>query len=316
MNNIGSLVADISDTIEKENTAVKLEYFKKNINTFIETVNKLSTCNGIFGTGYPFYATDELLKRKLFIIKEQLRYNNELRNVAQTQTDSEWKCEKCLLEYGDKMPDLKSICKPCPNINAELKPRKVINRLPDLDIWTILEDNTTKQSCEYLTEHLYKAGFKTSDVDPVDAINRCKNIAFKLKSGLIPDVLLPLDTHVIEKSELINCLLNLKEEIVKYSDDYIPYISIHPLSLRKTWHKDDTGYNFIHDFLYGFTPFNLNKEIEEVLIDVRKFVVNEFDVDTLFDIARATGAPVVQKRNDNQEIKELFKEKMETWKRL
>ena len=37
------------------------------------------------------------------------------------------------------MPDLKRICKPCPQVKDSIKPRKVINRLPDVKVRNLLK---------------------------------------------------------------------------------------------------------------------------------------------------------------------------------
>ena len=63
-----------------------------------------------------------------------------------------------LLDIYDIMPDLKIVCKPCPNMIDSLKPRKIINRLPDLDMWLVCEDGSIEQAqAEYgnmMTRHI------------------------------------------------------------------------------------------------------------------------------------------------------------------
>ena len=44
------------------------------------------------------------------------------------------------------MPDLKRICKPCPQVKNSIKPRKVINRLPDVDMWMICADGKLEEA--------------------------------------------------------------------------------------------------------------------------------------------------------------------------
>ena len=65
------------------------------------------------------------------------------------------------------MPDLKQVCKPCPNMLDELKPRKIINRLPDLDMWLVCEDGCIEIAQDELSSLLEKYNMHTSDVDPI-----------------------------------------------------------------------------------------------------------------------------------------------------
>ena len=103
-----------------------------------------------FGTGYPFYVLDSNLEGQLPIIKEQLRYNNEL--YKESKYVQQWLCEECLKLNSKQMPDLKQICKPCPQVKDSIKPRKVVNRLPDIDMWMICGDDKVKSACKQLQE--------------------------------------------------------------------------------------------------------------------------------------------------------------------
>ncbi len=316
LKNVGSLVADISDDFERCNTSLKKEYLKINISKFNEVAGKINFFKGTFGTGYPFYVIDRNFNRELPIISEQLRYNDELRNKSILLQSDEWKCEECLRDYGSMMADLKCKCKPCPNIDNELKPRKVINRLGDLDMWFVCEDGKVNE-CSLIFEYLLSEnGFSTSDKDPVKTINDFKRISDDLKNGKMPSIMLPIDTHIIEESELTKCIINVRSETLKYmKGEYTPYVSIHPLSLRKKWQKDDTGYNFVHDFLNSFTEYNFNGYLEERLLDTRRFLVRTFDVDTLYDILKVTGVESTRRRHQTPELEEVFKEKVMSWKK-
>ena len=50
------------------------------------------------------------------IIEEQIRYNRQLIKDGVTVQKSIWHCKPCLEEKYSTMPDLKQICKPCPNM--------------------------------------------------------------------------------------------------------------------------------------------------------------------------------------------------------
>ncbi len=128
---------EASTIFELNNTEVKRLYILENIKKFNAIKESISNSSGTFGTGYPFYALDSDLKGELPIIKEQLRYNNELLKRIKESNKIIWLCGDCLEKRGETLPDLKQICKPCPKIDGELKPRKIINRLPDIDMWMV-----------------------------------------------------------------------------------------------------------------------------------------------------------------------------------
>ena len=76
--NICKKVADISTRFEKCPSALKREYLIKNIDIINTIMSYIPGYCGSFGTGYPFYVLDDNLEGKLPVIKEQIRYNNEL----------------------------------------------------------------------------------------------------------------------------------------------------------------------------------------------------------------------------------------------
>ena len=56
------------------------------------------------------------------------------------------------------------------NMKDELKPRKVINRLPDLDIWMICEDGKIAQAKEMFVKKFIQEEMYTFDVAPLSAL--------------------------------------------------------------------------------------------------------------------------------------------------
>ena len=100
------------------------------------------------------------------------------------------------------MPDLKKICKPCPNVIDEIKPRKIINRLPDIDMWLVCEDGCVEQAQNELTKLLDEYKMRTSDIAPLSSINDVCEIAQTLKEGKFPKIFLPIDSHIIEYSKI------------------------------------------------------------------------------------------------------------------
>ena len=137
-------VEKISTGFEQINTELKRKYIIWNIEVFNTLASHIKESIATFGTGYPFYVLDENLEGEIPIIQEQVRYNRQLVRDGEPFQKSIWECKKCLDERYEQMPDLKTICKPCPRISNKLKPRKLINRLQDIDMWIMCRNNTRK----------------------------------------------------------------------------------------------------------------------------------------------------------------------------
>lgn len=144
-------VEKASTDFEISNTDLKRKYILWNIEVFNILAKHVSVSKGTFGTGYPFYVLDNNLQGTLPIIPEQIRYNMQLVKDGKPFQKSIWLCKSCLEEKYSSMPDLKKICKPCPNVPKELKPRKIINRLPDIDMWLVCDDGSIEQAQTELT---------------------------------------------------------------------------------------------------------------------------------------------------------------------
>lgn len=309
-------VANISTKYELTNSELKRKYIIFNINLINTIMQSVDGYKGSFGTGYPFYAFGKKLDGEIPIIEEQLRYNNALIESVDTCNNKTWVCGNCLSQFCDSMPDLKIFCKPCPKMSNELKPRKIINRLPDIDIWMIAEDakiNTIKNTLSKLFEYY---DLHTSDVDPLQTIDDVKEIVETLAAGNMPMKKLPIDIHIIgynELSELIKqlpiILMNAKTAGEK------PYLPIHPISLRKKWQYDDESYNFVLDFLFSLTDYNWDNDLKELLNNTRNTIVKNFNVDELYDILIET-SPVVSRRIKNPVLTKTFKMEVSSWKEL
>ena len=229
-----------------------------------------------------------------------------------------WPCELCLRTNGDTMPDLKQICKPCPKVSQELKPRKVINRLPDLDIWLVCEDGSLSKSAKELKDGIDNAGFSTSDVDPVKTIEDMRRMISDLKDEKnIENHRLPIDAHIIEYSKLAQTIIALPAEVRNgVIHEVVPYIPIHPLSLRKTWQYDDTAYNFVQDFLFSFTEFDMDNEMQSIINQARKRLSSTYTEDELYDIFLQTAGAGTHRRCETKELKMIFEEKARSWRKI
>ena len=316
--------SNASTMFEETNTELKREYLKNYIDLYNEITSSLPGYKGSFGTGYPFYALGKDLEGKLPVIEEQIRYNYDLikdlhEYIIQPNyyydKNRIWNCEVCLAENGSSMPNLKTICKRCPEVHEKLRPRKIINRLPDIDLWMVIEDGYEDVTKKKLINLFEKHNLHTSDVDPIGTINKVYNIAKELKEGKMPTEYIPLDTHLVTYDNLYSLIDKTPYEMDKAKKDgRIPYIPILPESLRKTWQYDDEAYNFIHDYLYAFTEYNFESNLLKRLKETRKEIADKYTNGELERIAILTGSKSVSKRQENFVLKKRFDERINLWR--
>ena len=313
------LVSSISTDFEMCNSDLKRQYFIRNIEGFNKIASMTNVCCGTFGTGYPFYVLDEELKGQLPVIQEQIRYNAELIRHATRSELEEWICSGCLPENYDDMPDLKQVCKPCPNMDSELKPRKVINRLPDIDMWMVCRDGHLEDAQEQLTKLFERFNIHTSDVDPLQSIQDVKEITDSLKKGIMPNKFLPIDAHIIEYSKIKELIEQVPFTLQRASQDprhKSPYLPIHPKSYRKTWQYDDEAYNYIYDFLSAFTVFNFDDELRRSLDRTRKNVVERYSSTELFKFMIQSATDANKRRFRNHQLMKSFSNRMKSWEKI
>lgn len=312
-----NLIASSSDEFEKNNSDLKKKYFLKNIEVFNKISDITDFSQGTFGTGYPFYVLGEDFQGNLPIIEEQIRYNDELVAHSKGVEDKNWICAGCLKENYDELPDLKQICKPCPNIDGSLKPRKLINRLPDLDMWMISADGKNSEVTNELSKLLELFNIYTSDVDPVKTINDFIEISRDIRNGNMPRKFLPIDTHVIEISKL-KMLIRQIPKVIRYSksNNANPYLPVHPISYRKKWQYDDEAYNFVFDFLYSFRLFSSNDELNKLVNDVRSIIANCYSDDELVKMIYNISPDSTKRRMQTPEIRRNLRRKFSSWRNL
>jgi hypothetical protein len=308
-------VENASTEFEKTNTDVKRKYLIWNIHAFNTIASAVSVGTGSFGTGYPFYALDKNLKGQLPIIGEQLRYNRQLVVDGKQVQKSIYLCKSCLEQNYDTMPDLKTVCKPCPNMINELKPRKLVNRLPDLDMWLVCEDGKIEEAQTELSKLLEENGMHTSDVNPFASLDDVIKIVEDLKAGKRPKIYLPIDSHIIEYSKLKELIEQVPETLKDAKEqERIPYLPIYPKSYRKVWQYDDEAYNFIYDFLSAFTSFNFPDELQESLDNSRAIISKEYTTEELFEFLTNSATPANFRRFHSIELENYFKKRVEDWK--
>lgn len=315
--NICRKVANISTEFETTNTALKRDYIVNNIELYNSIVKKLNICRGSFGTGYPFYALKKNYREGVLpVIDEQIRYNNELLENVNQSKHLIWHCANCLEEKGAILPDLKQICKPCPSMDDELKPRKIINRLPDIDMWMVCNDNNIEEAKEKLIDLFKENKLYPSDIDPMRTIGDVEEIVNCIKRGYMPEKNLPLDAHIIDYETLYSLMDSIPKEIeASLKIGKLPYLPIHPYSYRKKWQHDDMAYNFILDFLYTFTEFNFDNELQEKLDSTRTELTNNFSIDDLYSCVVGVAPESVKRRLTNKVLEKRLVERLESWKK-
>ena len=306
--------ADVSTRFEKLNNELKRKYLIKNINRINMIMENTPGYCGSFGTGYPFYVLDKNLEGQLPIIQEQIRYNDELYNEACGIEC--WACENCLTTRASWMPDLKRICKPCPQVKTSLKPRKVINRLPDIDMWMICEDGKVEEAKNTLVKLFDNYDMHTSDIDPVRTINEMEDIVSDLEAGKMPIRMLPLDIHIIEYSKFASLLDEIPFSLLDAMEEgQPPYLPIHPQSLRKIWQYDDEAYNFALDYLFSITPFNWERKLERKFNLSKNIVSNSFSMEDLHAILMKVAPDSVKRRFETPQLQKTYEKRMESWKK-
>lgn len=312
--NICKDAAIASTEFECNNTELKKLYLIKNILLYNDIVKSVEGNCGTFGTGYPFYALRKNFEGQLPVINEQIRYNEELINAVKCSCHKNWDCANCLQNNGQMMPDLKQVCRPCKDMEDALKPRKVLNRLPDIDMWMVCDTSCLTEAKEKLLLSFNKNGMKPSDIDPIQTIEDLFLISKDIKEGKIPSKNLPIDAHIIDYSTLYSLIEKVPFVIKRATNNgEIPYLAIHPISYRKKWQYDDMPYNFIHDYLSSFTDFEFKKELKEVLTQTRKELISTYAPEQLYNYLILCGPESVSRRHQTKELKKVFEERIELW---
>ena len=306
-----------STTFEEENGELKKIYLKNHIRRFHRVVKRLEGYRGFFGLGYPYDALGNRLAGDLPLINEQFRYNLELLSIFHEQfKNGIWPCEKCLKTKLDEMPDLKSICYKCPVVPKDISPRKVINRLPDMDLCLVVADDKLEQTKGELIPLFNENGLRTSDVDPIGTVDKMYRIAMDLKNGKMPTEYVPLDTHLFTYSELIDLMSKVEPEMaISLKSGNPPYLSTRPYSLRKTWQQDDTAINFVYDFLYTFTDHDFRPELKEQLIKTRKQIASKYTNEQIEKmIVGAANASQKRRYHSCPTLKLRLDERINSWR--
>ena len=312
-----NFVEKASTDFEEANNTTKRKYLVWNIIAFNTMAKFVKSSCGTFGTGYPFYGLDKDLQGRLPVIQEQIRYNRQLVKDGEPFQKEIWECQSCIKDKYSTMTDLKIICKPCPRVPDSVKPRKIINRLPDLDMWLVCQDGRTKNAQRQLTGLLNKYDMRTSDQNPLLTIDELSQISELIKMKKRPGIYLPMDVHIVELSELKDLIEKVPETLSQAkAEGKNPYLPIHPISYRKIWQKDDQAYNFIYDYFSAFTEFDFLDELQESLDATRLEIANQYTVEELFAFLVNSATPANARRFESPELKAYFIKKIKSWKNI
>lgn len=305
-----------SSEFERCNTEQKKQYLIDNIQKISNIMLNCDNCSWSFWTWYPFYALWTNFEWNLPIIQEQLRYNKELQNLLDQSSSQIWCCFSDL--QCKNMKDLKTKCKQCQKIEDGLKPRKIINRLPDIDMWAVRKDNKIEENKEMLRQKFACEHMYPSDIDPIRTMQEIQEIVWDLKKWEEVEKFLPLDIHMIGYDTL-KALIHKVPEVIKENiniDTQVPYLPISPLSLRKNWQYDDQPYNFILDFLLSFTPQNLEKDLLLLLYQARKEVTKVLDTtEKRLKILESVCGDATKRRLQTSELKNIYLERLKQWEK-
>ena len=303
-----------SNEYELANTELKRQYLVKMIELYNDVVKDISGFAGSFGTGYPFYTLNTDLSGELPIIEEQLDYNRQLQDAIIANSSESWICKKCLNINSSRMPDLKVMCKQCSKVDSLLKPRKVINRLPDMDLWMVCHNGDIERAKRQVVSSLRHEKFTSSDKNPVRTIRDVKEIATDLKEGRMPNKFVPIDTHIIDYDTLLSLIEQIPDALEKaVMDGEKPYLPIHPISYRKTWQKDDEPYNFVHDYLSSLKEFNFEPNLRAKLMETRRIIAKLYTIEQLYDFLIQTGPDSVLRRHKCPTLRKTFERKVSEW---
>lgn len=246
-------IVETSIVFNEDERAEKSAYYREQFNDFSDAMLRLPFVVGVFGTGYPFYNTRA--DGSIVTIQEISRYLAELsKNIQRDNTSllAKWACVGCQIE--NKLPDLKTFCKPC--MIAPTKPRDIFKAIPDLDYWVITE-NEDPYSLALIQQYTARQGFFPSDGDIGKSAQQTMQAMDEVLKTGSSQKKLPIDLHVITADEFADAVEGMTEAL---GSSYVPggniagsYSPINPMSLHVQWERPDEPYDFTKDFLLSLT---------------------------------------------------------------
>jgi hypothetical protein len=297
---------DLARQFNADQSLIKGDYLRAQFDSFAEAASWMPGYQGVFGTGYPFYAERE--DGTVVAIDEIDRFVGTIRDKAasdEMRGVGAWVCGAC--QVATEHRDLKERCRPC--VDTTLKPRDVFKALPDLDFWVIVDENNPYIE-GLLQTYMQRAGFQQSDADIYYSIKDTKSVLEGLQQGEQPEKRLPIDLHVITVSQLKQALTGV-QDAVKTGDMYVP---IAPRSLHVVWETVDEPYDFMKDFIFSFTPKDIaHEELGEMITETRKLVLQHIGPKLAEEVVKSAH-PKERRQLGTPELGKLLLDRIESWK--
>lgn len=246
-------IVETSIAFNEDERPEKATYYNDQFNGFAESMLRLPYVKGVFGTGYPFYNTRQ--DGSLVTINEISRYLGELSGNIQQDNRSllaKWACISC--QRDNKLPDLKTFCKPCDI--APTKPRDIFKAIPDLDYWVVAE-STDAYTLALIQQYAAREGFFPSDGDIGKSARYTKKAMDEVLATGTTQLKLPIDLHVITADEFDTAIKSMADALrttyIATENIQGSYAPISPMSLHVQWERPDEPYDFTKDFLLSLT---------------------------------------------------------------
>ena len=232
--------------------------------------------DGVFFTGYPFYAlfangaialtpTISTFVEDLRVITSRLLKLPE--DTSGYNFGKEWPCGSCQ-DSGGIPATLTNISKYCLSCTVTpLRPRDLYRTLPDVDTFILLEEPTPDLEA-LLSSKLEDEGMRYCESD----ITASFRDAQTFMEG-VEDVSLPVDLHVIKTADYLAAC-----QLMQEAPGTFPEIPTNTLFLR--WHERLV--NIGYDLVFSATPLgNMHPDVRTAMFMARQAVAETFQLEQI-----------------------------------
>lgn len=262
-------------------------YLKAEVNSISSIISQIDGFVGVFCTGYPFYGKD----REVPEIKEFLKTTSNLVKADEERNRNGWPCPDC--QVVKKLPDLKKYCKPCAKV--DLKPRDLFKALPDVDM-LVAVDSITPTAEEQVQKTMGRLGYLQSDSNIAGSIDDTVATLSALRSGNETSKKLPIDVHLVNKSDFFQSLLSMQRGDLG--------VETPTRSLHSQWEDDKHPLGF--DFIFSLTPILIiDADIRSIIHATRKALKLSCGADKLVSAAESASPRAKRLLSDVNIRKEL-----------
>ena len=256
---------------------------------------------GSFGLGYPFYAKVQDGFVKVDEINNFIENNLiQIKKISSKEgISASLACIEC--QAQNNLPDLRSVCSNCDRVNPDIKPRKVLKMLPDMDILIVLR-SVDDDTLHDIQTTLNKEGYVQSDISIKNALESIKDVLSSLKNGKNTNSKIPIDLHVVSYKQFnaaFNQIQNGEKALIKSK------------ALHMTWEDYDLPFWF--DFVFSATELgSLDEELKDKVLELRKIIKRNYSEDELINELRKN-YPRAQRILDTKEIEISLRNKIKSW---